>query len=671
MSDLRKQGQLAHNATSEDFAFLDLFDLAESDFEERCRWCSLIHRSMIELGAQLPEVGRPGYARVSFQEGRPIYVEWTGKSRITAEIYQIEGMSAQPGHSDAIPGLGYASDICPSLSSAETFDRIKSWVSQCEKTHFECKRLFPAAPRRLLDIEDPYCIRLVANRAEPVDYIALSHRWGKIQPCKTTQASLTERMTLILWEQLPKTYQDAIIVAQRLGISYIWIDSLCIVQDDLVEWVTESVKMSAIFEDSYLTIAATSALDDDHGFLESSAVRANYFSRSVDLSDYGVEGDPVRVRTIHDFRTEDGTNYLAKRAWALQESLFPHRLLTIGATVRLECRRGTFCECGSGLSPDPFCGPAAIFRKVDRTGFFKNVASDQQTIDRYDFWYHNIVVEYTDRKLTFHKDRLPAIAALARRYALLTNDVYLAGLWKTDLTFGMCWATERGATHIPERAPSWSWASLEGLVRWPSALRGITKPSMEVLSTQLDTKIEYGSMLVRARARAAWLQISWSEDNQHRKFDWQLKSDRRDAPILSSEGGLGYAQFDCPLFEQYPLSFLQYKRPNLRRSASHEYQVNRVFKGNVLCILLREPNGLDRNQGYIFLILGAKVRNNSTQRSGLRWDPDMQETRDPPSERYERLGTLRIDIRHYYPVASRELFDTWLNSMTTEHIILE
>lgn len=94
------------------------------------------------------------------------------------------------------------------------------------------------APRRLIDIGDPYqtvsqqSIRLVENIEDHVRYIALSHCWGDIQTFTTNTGTLADRLAGISWDELPKTYQDTVTVARRLGVRYLWIDSLCIIQDD-------------------------------------------------------------------------------------------------------------------------------------------------------------------------------------------------------------------------------------------------------------------------------------------------------------------------------------------------------------------------------------------------------------------------------------------------------
>jgi hypothetical protein len=138
-----------------------------------------------------------------------------------------------------IQQLGSATDIPISIQSDLTFERIRSWIQECDTNHLNCVQAPTFAPHRLLYIgslgldAEQNEIRLVENIIKPVRYISLSHCWGLSQTCTTTNSSLANRLRSISWDILPKTYRDAITVARKLGIEYLWIDSLCIIQDNL------------------------------------------------------------------------------------------------------------------------------------------------------------------------------------------------------------------------------------------------------------------------------------------------------------------------------------------------------------------------------------------------------------------------------------------------------
>jgi hypothetical protein len=98
-------------------------------------------------------------------------------------------------------------------------------------------------------------------------YIALSHCWGGFTGCQSTTANLAERLQGIEYGNLPQTFKDTVYCALQLDIPHIWIDSLCIIQDDVKDWERESAKMSHIYSSAYLMIAAASAVADDKGLL--------------------------------------------------------------------------------------------------------------------------------------------------------------------------------------------------------------------------------------------------------------------------------------------------------------------------------------------------------------------------------------------------------------------
>ena len=108
-------------------------------------------------------------------------------------------------------------------------------------------------------------VRLYETQRELAHYTTLSHCWGKKRIVTTTKATLGQRKLEVQWPRLSRTFQDAINITRALGIRYIWIDSLCIIQDDKEDWERESAKMAEIYSCSYLNLAATGSADGDGG----------------------------------------------------------------------------------------------------------------------------------------------------------------------------------------------------------------------------------------------------------------------------------------------------------------------------------------------------------------------------------------------------------------------
>lgn len=148
--------------------------------------------------------------------------------------------------------------------SKRFFEMISTWIKDCQDNHSACKSTTSCGtlPTRVIDVGSPDGRtepRLYETSGEPGDYIALSHCWGGAQPLRTTKETICSLKTCIPWAELPNTFQDAIKVTRGLGIRYLWIDSLCIIQDDAQDWEREAANMAVIFEAAYLTIAATAA----------------------------------------------------------------------------------------------------------------------------------------------------------------------------------------------------------------------------------------------------------------------------------------------------------------------------------------------------------------------------------------------------------------------------
>lgn len=189
-------------------------------------------------------------------------------------------------------------------------------------------------------------LKLYINKEEaPTSpYAALSHCWGKI-PIKCLLSNnlnaLTEEISFV---ELSKTFQEAIILSRYLGIQYLWIDSLCIIQDSVPDWQQESAKMEQVFKNALFTIAATAAPDGNKGcFMDRNPLRAqvcrvraralpgSFYNKKTDLYDVGafahLSGDPVLRAPLNT------------RSWVLQEQYLSNRTIHCTRNQLLwECR---------------------------------------------------------------------------------------------------------------------------------------------------------------------------------------------------------------------------------------------------------------------------------------------------------------------------------------------
>ena len=305
-------------------------------------------------------------------------------------------------------------------------------------------------------------------------YTTLSHRWGGSSLLQLTWDNLHDFRRAISIVDMPKTFQQAIYVSKALGARYIWIDSLCIVQDkdDLSDWTREASQMHQVYAHSYCNLSASDALDSSQGlsrqrhttFLDPTEV--NFASPRSRDNESGRS-----VYTLEDnwlFRREVSDCALNKRGWVLQERFLSPRVLHF-------CRYQLYWECRSCVACEKY--PNGIpSTYIDQNSTFKAKEHSMGTDPA--FWYQswdNLVGEYTNALLTFPHDKLVALSGLAKRIRSATGDQYVAGLWRENLEYNLLWYRSRyhnksaardHSTFRPHqyRAPSWSWASLDGSI---------------------------------------------------------------------------------------------------------------------------------------------------------------------------------------------------------------
>ncbi|KAI4670555.1 uncharacterized protein J4E79_000837 [Alternaria viburni] len=228
---------------------------------------------------------------------------------------------------------------------------INEWDKNCLANHMYCGQASDSAflPTRLLEINDvgnPTTCRLVLREEVPCAsrYTALSYRWGAMKTKGETrllESTFDTMRTGLPLSSLPKTYVDAIDVTSWLGIRYIWIDAICIIQDLLHDWRAEASTMQAIYRNSYLTISAIAGTHDNPGlFYARDPVRVQ--PTIVNIA-YTSCDNPVPFVHRDEKRKEAESfqmgNVTMERGWCLQERLLSPRVLHFGShQVFWECR---------------------------------------------------------------------------------------------------------------------------------------------------------------------------------------------------------------------------------------------------------------------------------------------------------------------------------------------
>ncbi|CZR68030.1 uncharacterized protein PAC_17929 [Phialocephala subalpina] len=372
----------------------------------------------------------------------------------------------------------------------EQCDRPLEWLRTCIDSHSRCAsyekivRGEISFPTRVLDVGDSsesQVLKLVHGAGLVGRYVALSHCWGKNPVLKTTKESLDSFFKCINPRTLTKTFLDAVTITRRLGVRYLWIDSLCIVQDDNEDWEREAASMAQVYSQSLVTLAASAASDGSQGFFRTNfeypMIEVSYPSGSSRAVHTIFVGDPFN-------RFQSLTNEpLNTRAWTLQERVLSPRVLHYARDqLHWECRQTIKSEAGS----PPYLSANQLEDESHRDGWLTKISSDlmpkiqdghetafsgaenEDGMGYQDSWY-GLVEAYTERDLSYGDDKLPALSGLARAYGIQHEGTYVAGLWSQDLVFGLLWYNK---TNQPlrrparYRAPSWSWASVDGPINF-------------------------------------------------------------------------------------------------------------------------------------------------------------------------------------------------------------
>ncbi|TVY42633.1 hypothetical protein LSUB1_G005400 [Lachnellula subtilissima] len=360
-------------------------------------------------------------------------------------------------------------------NSEPCFKLARQCIKNCLNGHSSSCPFDDAAslPTRVIDLGldmDAPKVRVFETKGLQGIWVALSHCWGRIARFVTETSNLDERTQGIALADLPNTFLDAIKITRKLGYRYLWIDSLCILQDSHQYWVDEWGRMQDYYSKAILTIASDLATGDHESFLDNARPESTSitipFNTKVTLT-----------RQSHVYISKDvqipGTNpdetSLSVPGWTLQEDILSPRSLHY-TTIELvfECQQCRFIE--TDLTPrgynevDQLRASKRFFLRPT-SGFndpflvkYPTHKAYYQPISR---WYR-LFENYCTRLLTYESDRLAAIAGLAKETQRQTNFSYKAGLWAEDIHTGLLWGVNgRGERVAKYQAPSWSWASLD------------------------------------------------------------------------------------------------------------------------------------------------------------------------------------------------------------------
>ncbi|TGO11614.1 hypothetical protein BTUL_0105g00040 [Botrytis tulipae] len=370
----------------------------------------------------------------------------------------------------------------PSPADLDSFMKLpRAWLEECNTNHEDicAPKNAHILPTKLISVANLKKPKIVATAdlsqtilSEGIRYIALSHRWGAMPyEAITTQNNLEQRQKKIPMDELPLSFRNAMAITSALGCSYLWIDSLCIIQGPDGDFGEEADKMQTTFSGAYCVLAACNAESAKVGFLENRESR----SKCVKIGDVFVS--PITT----DFERDVLNSPLARRGWVLQERALARRTIYF-----------------TDNQPD--------LLGVWRGDSLRNIGKAQE--------------RYTRLEFSHPEDRPIAIDGLMERLTIAFKTRSLAGLFKTF--WGRCLLWRRAdntgplkkilpGTHSRRTPQTWSWMAFDGAisfiepggghVSWNDA--GVKLPFANLTGYQtswLRTSCQNDSVAIKAEA---------------------------------------------------------------------------------------------------------------------------------------------------------------------------
>ncbi len=458
-----------------------------------------------------------------------------------------------------------------SSPSAAGSERLSTWLETCRASHPKCCDMAASvqrrdmAPARLIRIVDlsqgGHFLRLVSTagwEALP-EFAALSYCWGGDQALKLTQSTIADLKREIPFAQLTPTLRDAISVCRQASVDYIWIDALCILQDDASEQALEIAKMPYIYGSAVFTIAASRAGSVNEGFLAPRSLEATNPAFTLP---YRCQDETIGAVTL--VQLDVSPEPIDSRGWTFQERLLSPRTIEFGT-------RQTRWICQESQYKPGFTDGwrrAAEYHSLRKDTL--TIPSQQGTTDRgrgqfgEDFTrsWHRVVEVFTRRQLTKLTDRALAISGIAERFASNLDDRnYVAGLWKPYIHVGLFWHIHRdGVVARPTafQGPSWSWTSVNGPVTFPYVAWDRWTPeniTLDIISCPrklVDDRAPFGALCpesARLKVKGRLAPGVWMNTKSTRLLDKGKKQVAFFGSNDSEFGGIGMADMFCDTTE--------------------------------------------------------------------------------------------------------------------------
>ncbi|KAH8796277.1 heterokaryon incompatibility protein-domain-containing protein [Hyaloscypha finlandica] len=323
---------------------------------------------------------------------------------------------------------------------------LSAWINDCQANHPSCQQIMhPKLPTRVIDVGSGTvqpCLKI--THGEVGRYRALSHRWGTLD--SQLKMSITKRECIenfcraIPFETFPLTFRHAIEVSRSLGIQYLWINYLCIVQDDLQDWEAEAARMGDIYENACVALFAERANHCDDGLfqtIEDKSIATDWI-RELEKSKFA-DQRPILAFCLVD----KAISQLQSRGWIMQEEILSRRKICFSETeLHWQCRSMSRCECGLKSLADPRFtndltktllstqrNDGSVTRGLStsnnsRFASNSNIILNGRTTDLNKSW-KKLVETYAHRTFTHERDRLSALAGVASKLGRLCSSTII------------------------------------------------------------------------------------------------------------------------------------------------------------------------------------------------------------------------------------------------------
>lgn len=531
---------------------------------QRCTLCVyLIRQFIVELGGE-----------DNFPSDADFRVRWhTGLESIEpyAQVYDVEfeiswGFPRIEARQASMPILTLDQELAapcfmlrppnPAVASPQANNRAQSWMEACDKNHSKCvSNTNVSLPRRLLEISGndamDCTVRLRETEGETGRYATLSYVWGDCQQLLTLKSNYNQHLDEIEVDDLPPGIADAIFIALGLGIKYLWIDALCIIQDSMQDKMSEIGNMANIYKNSYVTISAASTTSAAQSFTDLREIMLNLANTLMKLSIVVPKDIEGLMKWIHAYkenpewknseyrqniesafqktkwaqrgdddawseeyskawlalRVEDDdlqhiftTPQLANepisgRGWTLQEAWLSPRLLIYGSSqLSWRCNVRTLADGGQ---------TSELYLPLRHVNTISS-PTDEANIKLLRSMWGDLLQDYTSRSLSDPSDKFNALQGIVEELKRQTGDEYLGGVWRSDIVWGLSWYHDVASDYETIRlsngrtCPSWSWAKADGPVQFTLA---------ETVSTSVESAVMTRNELLGDDARFAKLVV--------------------------------------------------------------------------------------------------------------------------------------------------------------------